>query len=91
MLEDLLQKKVIELPECKRPEEMDRVNDLNYCHYHQSSCGEMFRFKRSHNETLHLDLDEVVESNHATVAFGYFYPIPSYVPPKTLGVCANTI
>ena len=34
MLEDLLQKKVIELPECKRPEEMGRVNDSNYCHYH---------------------------------------------------------
>ena len=35
MLEDLLQKKVIELPECKRPKEMGCVNDLNYCHYHQ--------------------------------------------------------
>ena len=35
MLEDLFQKKVIELLECKRPEEMGRVNDLNYCHYHQ--------------------------------------------------------
>ena len=34
MLEDLLQKKVIELPECKRLEEMGRVNDLNYCDYH---------------------------------------------------------
>ena len=34
MLENLLQKKVIELPECKLPEEMDHVNDLNYCHYH---------------------------------------------------------
>ena len=35
MLEDLLQKKVIELPKCKRPEEMGRVNDPNYCHYHR--------------------------------------------------------
>ncbi|KAJ9678324.1 hypothetical protein PVL29_020478 [Vitis rotundifolia] len=34
MLEDLLQKKVIELPECKCPEEMGCVNDPNYCHYH---------------------------------------------------------
>ena len=34
MFEDLLQKKVIELPKCKRPEEMGRVNDSNYCHYH---------------------------------------------------------
>ena len=29
MLEDLLHKKVIELPECKHPEEMGRVNDPN--------------------------------------------------------------
>ena len=35
MLEDLLQKKVIDLPECKHPEEMGCVNDPNYCHYHQ--------------------------------------------------------
>ena len=33
MLEDLLQKNVIELPECKCLEEMGRVNDPNYCHY----------------------------------------------------------
>ena len=91
MLEDLLQKKVIELPECKRPEEMDRVNDLNYCHYHPSSCGDMFRFKRSHNETLHLDLDEVVESNHATVTFGLFDHVPLHVPLKKLGASASTI
>ena len=39
----------------------------------------MFRFKRSHNETLHLDLDEVVESNHATVTFGLFDPVPLLV------------
>ena len=47
--------------------------------------------KLTKQRRIRLDLDEVVESNHATVAFGYFYPIPSYVPPKTLGVCANTI
>jgi hypothetical protein len=33
MLEDLLEKKVIQLPECKRPEEMGRMNDPRYCHY----------------------------------------------------------
>ena len=36
VLEGLLQKKVIELPECKRSKEMGHVNDLNYCHYHRS-------------------------------------------------------
>ncbi|XP_070660510.1 uncharacterized protein [Malus domestica] len=35
MLDDLLEKKVIELPKCKRPEEMNRVNDPKYCKYHR--------------------------------------------------------
>ncbi|KAI5350324.1 hypothetical protein L3X38_003215 [Prunus dulcis] len=35
MLEDLLEKKVIELPECKRPEEMNHINHLKYCMYHR--------------------------------------------------------
>ena len=34
MLEDILQKKVIKLPECKGPEGMGCVNDPNYYHYH---------------------------------------------------------
>ena len=31
MLEQLLQTKVIKLPECKWPEEMEKVDNLNYC------------------------------------------------------------
>ena len=34
MLEDLLQKNVIELPECKHKKKMGHVNNPNYCHYH---------------------------------------------------------
>ena len=34
MLEDLLQKKVIELSKCKHLEEMGCVNDSNYYYYH---------------------------------------------------------
>ncbi|KAB2634782.1 pollen-specific leucine-rich repeat extensin-like protein 4 [Pyrus ussuriensis x Pyrus communis] len=33
MLDDLLKKKVIELPECKRLEEMNHINDPRYCRY----------------------------------------------------------
>ena len=40
---------------------------------------------------IHLDLDEVVESNHATVTFGSIDPVLLHVPPKTLGACADTI
>ncbi|KAM1570264.1 hypothetical protein TB1_034794 [Malus domestica] len=35
MLDDLLEKKVIELPECKRPKEMNRTKDPKYCKYHR--------------------------------------------------------
>uniref|UniRef100_A0A2N9I0X6 Uncharacterized protein n=1 Tax=Fagus sylvatica TaxID=28930 RepID=A0A2N9I0X6_FAGSY len=35
MLEDLLEKEIIKLPECKRPEEMGRTNDPKYCKYHR--------------------------------------------------------
>ncbi|KAM1993554.1 hypothetical protein ACFX16_009874 [Malus domestica] len=48
MLDDLLEKKVIELPECKRPEEMNCVNDPKYCKYHRivsHPVGKCFAFK----------------------------------------------
>ena len=47
--------------------------------------------KLAKQERIHLDLDEVVESNHATVTFGSFDPVLLHVPPKTLGACADTI
>ena len=34
MLEQLLKLQLIELPECKQPEEMGKVDNLNYCKYH---------------------------------------------------------
>ncbi|KAA0058531.1 ty3-gypsy retrotransposon protein [Cucumis melo var. makuwa] len=34
MLDHLLEKQLIQLPECKQPAEMGRVNDPNYCKYH---------------------------------------------------------
>ena len=99
MLEDLLYKKVIELSECKRPKEMGRVNDPNYCHYHRIVIHPMeicfilkdLIMKLAKQGIIHLDLDEVVESNHVTVIFGSFNPISLYVPPKTLGAYASTI
>ena len=47
--------------------------------------------KISKQGRIHLDLDEVVELNHATVTFGFLNPISLHVPPKTLGACAGTI
>ena len=99
MLEDLLQKKVIELPECKHPEKMGYVNDPNYCHYHRIVSHPMEKccilkdliMKLAKQRRIHLDLDEVVESNHATVTFGSFDPIPLHAPLKKLRACTITI
>ncbi|KAL4625463.1 hypothetical protein ACB092_05G028000 [Castanea dentata] len=38
ILEQLLNLKLIELPECKRSEEVGKVDDLNYCKYHRIIC-----------------------------------------------------
>ena len=98
MLEDLLQKKVIKLPECKRLEEMDRVNDPNYFHYHRIVSHPMEKcfilkdliMKLAKQGIIHLDLDEV-ESNHATITFRSFDLVPLHVSPKKLGACTGTI
>nr|CAN74397.1 hypothetical protein VITISV_011203 [Vitis vinifera] len=78
---------------------MGRVNDPNYCHHHRIVSHPMEKcfilkdliMKLAKQERIHLDLDEVVESNHVTVTFGSLNPVSLHVPPKTLGVCAGTI
>ena len=40
---------------------------------------------------IYVDLDEVVESNNATVTFGSFDLVPLHVPLKKLGACVSTI
>ena len=47
--------------------------------------------KLSKQGRIHLDLDEVVESNHATITFGFLNPVSLHGPPKTLGACTSTI
>ena len=99
MLEDLLQKKVIKLLECKHPKRMGRVNDPIYYHYHRIVSHPMEKcfilkdliMKLAKQRRIHLDLDEVVESNHAIVTFESFDPVPLHVPLKKLGTCGNTI
>ena len=78
---------------------MGRVNDPNYCHYHRIVSHPVEKcfvlkdliMKIAKRGRIHLDLDEVVESNHVTVTFGSFDPISLHVPPKTLGACTSTI
>ena len=47
--------------------------------------------KLAKQRRIHLDLDEVVESNHAIVTFESFDSIPLHVPLKKLRTCGNTI
>jgi hypothetical protein len=76
MLKDLLEKEIIKLPECKRPEEMGRT-DPKYCKYHQvvSHTVEKCFFLKdlilrlAKEGKIILDLDEAVGSNHATFTF----------------------
>ena len=78
---------------------MGRVNDPNYCHYHRIVGHPMkksftlkdFIMKLAKQGRIHLDLDEVVQSNHATITFGSFDPIPLHVLLKKLGACVSTI
>ena len=78
MLEDLLEKNVIKLPECKRPEEIGRTNDLKYCMYHRVVSHPVEKcfvlkdliLRLAKEGKILLDLDETAEANHVTFAVG---------------------
>ncbi|KAM1093650.1 hypothetical protein ACFX2B_008634 [Malus domestica] len=80
MLDDLLEKKVIVLPECKRPKEMNRVNDPKYCKYHRivsHPVGKCFVLKElimklAQQEQIELDLEDTAATHTTTIAFGSF-------------------
>ena len=76
ILEQLLQMKLIELPERKRIEDIWKVDDLNYCKYHHI-IGHLIQkcfiskeqiMKLAKENKIDLDFDEVIGSNHMTVA-----------------------
>ncbi|KAH7838039.1 hypothetical protein Vadar_021374 [Vaccinium darrowii] len=75
MLEDLLEKNVIQLRECKCPKEMGKVHDPRYCHYHRivsHSTEKCFVLKEliadlARKKKIVLDVDEVAESNHTFI------------------------
>ncbi|TYK04497.1 ty3-gypsy retrotransposon protein [Cucumis melo var. makuwa] len=73
MLEQLLEKQLIQLPECKRPEQAEKVDDHNYCKYHRfisHPIEKCFVLKElilrlAHEKKIELDLEEVAQTNHA--------------------------
>ena len=76
ILEQLLQLKLIALPECKRLEDMGKADDLKYYKYHRvigHPIQKCFIFKEqimklAKENTIDLNFDEVVGSNHVTIA-----------------------
>ncbi|KAM1420830.1 hypothetical protein ACFX2I_003158 [Malus domestica] len=95
MLEDLLEKKVISLPECKRPEEMNRIDSPRYCKFHRfishptEKCFVLkdLIIKLAQKGIIELDLDDVVKSNYTTITSGFsdpkFLPQPPGASSKT--------
>ncbi|KAA0043322.1 uncharacterized protein E6C27_scaffold110G002330 [Cucumis melo var. makuwa] len=75
MLDQLLEKQLVQLPECKRPVEMGRVNDPNYCKYHRvishpvEKCFVLKELilKLALDKKIELELDDVAQTNHAAV------------------------
>lgn len=87
MLEQLLKLKLIELPECKRPEEMGKVDNPNYCNYHRiishpiQKCFVLKELimKLAKEGKIDLDFNDVAQSNLVTFACG----LPSFMSPAT--------
>jgi len=75
MLDDLLEKGVIELPEPKRPEEVGRTADPKYCQYYRIVSHPLERcitlkeciMLLARDRRIILDSDETVEAIHVTV------------------------
>ncbi|KAM2698306.1 hypothetical protein EV1_037327 [Malus domestica] len=77
MLDDLLDKKVIGLPECRRPEEMNHTDSPRYCKFHRfisHSTEKCFVLKDlimklAQKGIIELDFDDVVKSNYTTITY----------------------
>ncbi|KAA0025983.1 retrotransposon gag protein [Cucumis melo var. makuwa] len=86
MLEQLIEKQLIQLPEYKRPEQAGKVDDPNYYKYHQviSQPAEKYFvlkeliLKLARENKIELDIDEVAQTNHVAVN------MTSSVPPSIL-------
>ena len=67
---------LIELPECKKPEDMEKVDDPNCCKYYRiisHPIQKCFIFKEqimklAKENKIDLDFDEVIGLYHVTIA-----------------------
>jgi len=89
IFDELLQLKLIELPEMKRPDEAGKVDDPNYCKYHRlvsHPLEKCFVFKDRvmrlvREKKIVLD-DEKASSNQISITFGSLDPIQIHIAKK---------
>ncbi|KAM1729022.1 hypothetical protein EV1_019147 [Malus domestica] len=83
MLKDLLDKKVIDLPECRRPEEMNRTDSPRYCKFHRfishltEKCFVLkdLIMKLAQQGKIEFDLEDTVAAHTTTIVFGSLDPM----------------
>ncbi|KAM2961478.1 hypothetical protein FF1_031048 [Malus domestica] len=83
MLDDLLDKKVISLPECRRPEEMNRTDNPRYCKFHRfishptEKCFVLkdLILKLAQQGEIELDLEDTVAAHTTTIVFESLDPV----------------
>ncbi|KAA0035943.1 ty3-gypsy retrotransposon protein [Cucumis melo var. makuwa] len=73
MLEQLLDKQLIQLPECKRPEQAGKVDDPNYCKYHRVISHPVEKCFMLKELILRLAREKKIELN--LEEFGTFEPV----------------
>ena len=75
MLKQLQEKKLIQVPECKRSEQAGKVDDLKYCEYHRvishlvKKCFVLNELilRLAREKKIELDLEEVAQTNHVAM------------------------
>ncbi|KAM1804010.1 hypothetical protein ACFX12_029926 [Malus domestica] len=95
MLEDLLEKKVISLPECRQPKEMNHTDSPRYCKFHcfishpTEKCFMLkdLIMKLAQKGIIELDLDDIVKSNYTTITSG---SSDSKFSPQPLEACSES-
>ncbi|KAM2285643.1 hypothetical protein ACFX1X_038319 [Malus domestica] len=95
MLKALLDKKMIDLPECRRLEEMNRTDSPRYCKFHRfishptEKCFVLkdLIMKLAQKRIIERDLDDVVKSNYTTITSG---SSDSKFSPQPLGAYSKS-
>ena len=89
IFDELLELKIIDLPEMKRPDEAGKTDDPNYCKYHRlvsHPLEKCFVFKdrvmQLVNENKIILDDQKASSNHTSITFGSLDPVQIYISEK---------